>query len=908
MLSSSIAFDSVCVPERSSCICSFYDQVYIGTSNGHVRLIRGNGDMVQHVIPGNRFISCVEVLGEIGLLFVVCAGAIEVLDAQLMRPRVECKIQIKGEVLHVFTNRGSNPTFGLGVATALKVMLYRWNGEKHEVSRTISTLSIPRDIAWSGNTICMSTEQSISLIDVVTQTKATVHEYPNAPKLKKSSRRRSLERGSPILPGKFCLALADGRFIMVLDALGIIIDSKGTPSGNTLVWSSRPLCGVCISGFVVTLHDDGSLVEVHMSDSLDQNGSSLFEKHVMPRRGSRIVAPAPWNAVPSKRASSIESGMTKTEALLSGSRLVANYEDLSAGGGILVMGGSPPAVSKLGTISPCEQFNKLLEADDFAGAFSLFETRVLEKQDGAQLGSTEELTAQFYVDAGVKILRYGRINRAFEVFKKPKLDVRELLVYYAGLLRDDTAQYVVRKLVLDLPLPARTSSLEFCSTKDEAEKLMSSCSLLKLLTEQDSDKGLLLHRAILDYLIYMRSDEKGQSEEERRIRDEALLRGLVTLIVFEGEENTRRLCELCQGPSNLDVELWAPKLLNVGLSHCAALLYGSAEKTRRQALELWADMGRVKETVEFLRSHQQDPELVFVFSSWVLDTDPEQGVEIFTTPTLDVDRVLLHLEKHDKNMRHKLRLRYLEYLAQGSRENDLVLALEYINVMSGGDMSVRPEFARFCGTPGALQKSEAESIILRIDSIDSLSNALTSEKVDLYGKCGLHDRALKILVEDQGDVGAAETYCLKVIDEMEDGSDQDPFLDLLCIFFDPKHESRYRSASIAILERHGHHIDPTKVIAKLPADLSLADIEGYLSLIFVRDAQRSAHLRIEKNICAAQNIKVRHSLMLKHKRHTVVTADTRCGLCREQILTEPFAFQASSNDVVHCRCFQRQEN
>jgi len=236
--------------------------------------------------------------------------------------------------------------------------------------------------------------------------------------------------------------------------------------------------------------------------------------------------------------------------------------------------------------------------------------------------------------------------------------------------------------------------------------------------------------------------------------------------------------------------------------------------------------------------------------------------------------------------------------------------------------NVHAQFKDFVQLPDSLGgKSEtsggayvAELVIRRIDQ-SPIAEKLTYEKVDLFLKCGWHTKALDILVNQFGDTEAAERYCLNACkgleespgipndeDDPNDGKRTNPFLDLLCIYLAPENASKFRDASMQILERHGHRIDPTNVISKLPADIPLKDLQMYLSIIFPKNAGELSHLRIERNLCVAHNIKVRNQLMKKHKRNISITSDTRCQACNKPILTSAFALDPSQQYVLHYSC------
>ena len=173
---------------------------------------------------------------------------------------------------------------------------------------------------------------------------------------------------------------------------------------------------------------------------------------------------------------------------------------------------------------------------------------------------------------------------------------------------------------------------------------------------------------------------------------------LVKALVRAEPEN---VLAFLQGPNCCDLEVGQRLLTDYEMYHELMALFQTHNQHRR-ALELLAEHGQgspeghplhgVLATVEYLRAlgaeHQS---IVLEFSRWVLRSNPEMGLTIFSEPLpgvtpLPVETVLLHLKPFDEDAQHDsakseeggLRIAYLEHvIAQGETKaqyhNELVL-------------------------------------------------------------------------------------------------------------------------------------------------------------------------------------------------------------------------------------------
>ncbi|GBG26050.1 Transforming growth factor-beta receptor-associated protein 1 [Hondaea fermentalgiana] len=931
------------VPRGARSVASFYDHVYIGTDDGRVCLVVAGAQQQAHLVAAGKPVVQLLALGEIGLVLALCNGAVESIDAQRMRPRPAAKLPIKNEVLGIVLNETPVPDFSVCAFSSHKAHLFRWAGDAYEPWKVINIPSPPLDAAWALHKLCVAMEDQITLLDIPSGRALKVHD--------------------------------NGRFLMIVDGLGIVINASGQPSGSTIVWSSPPLQTVCTLDFAVSVHDDGRRIQVH---STDPRGN-LAESTTIDFPVVALVAPAPWNAFATRPSPSNDASHGNADA----NDQEPALEDLTAGGGVSML--TPSAVFNLGTISLRERMEQLFDEDDIAAAFRVYTERVLDPFDetrrtqntdhtrvverrlarqlsiGAQAlqnpdaqAAHEDLVANFHLEAGVAMLRKARFAKAMQHFAYAKLDLREIIAHVPHLCPPHLDTYEPKRLRIPASDHATSSSSASSSLLHFARSTPS---------ENDQEN---LHLALKAHLSAQREKALYTDPAIAAFVDFALFRLYLDPPHQDGDRDA--LHALCASTNNaLEVDTCAQVLLDKHRYHAAALLYGNSAAQRREALQIWADLGAgqlneagvdgVQETITFLRAHQDPANLVWAFSPWVLEKDPEHAITIFTEAVpseknnLAPETVLDHLAKFDKSPRARLRLRYLDHLTrtvvgEQSRAFDLRAAEEYLRVLENCPAAlreqVRTDFAAFIDRPetltsrveepGAGHEStfEADLAARYIDNASIPDISLLPEKAALYAKCGWHNQALAILVKDLHDPEAAEAYCLRHLERIlakekhEESSDElsrqpsslqtqdkaqdNPFLELVCLYFEPALAEQHRADSLAILEKYGRFIDPSLVMSKLPADMRLSDLQTYLSVVFRANVQRLSHLRVEKNLRVAQNIKTLYHTTRTQRRNFGITSDTLCRVCNKQILTDPFAVDPSLRTVAHEACLAAIEN
>jgi len=647
---------------------------------------------------------------------------------------------------------------------------------------------------------------------------------------------------------------------------------------------------------VVSLHRSGKQLEVRRLTG------NLIDSLILEDSVVCIFAPAPWNALPPDENPSLEH--------------------LAAGGGVLLL--TRNQVMGLGTVTLKDKLRQMWTEEDMDGAWYLYLSRVIRpfEADRKMLGdmlvdgftSKEQLTNKYHADAAVVMLELGRLSIAFQEFAKSNADPRDIIFYFENV-QPHGLEYT--PVLIRPPILLRIKSKPI----EESEHLLQRCSMWRILPPKlDCSLDRELITMLVKYLLASRVHSGMNADDVLDILDGTILNSYLLL----GTNESHFQAAKCNAEAFLsdktfivDREKWGRILESKGFYHAAALLYSESSGLKRQALQLWSDIGSNKykdgerngidETVEFLSHHYEDQELVFLFSSWVLRKQPAKGILIFTNSnnllSLNPERVLGHLDSFDPNKRFKFILQYLETLSYLTRDFDIQLGVEFVDCLEKqfGEI-LYSRFKSFVGREETLiSKSEEENgvstaVINRIDQ-SSVCEKLLHEKAALLRKCSWHSQALDILVVQLDDHVAAEEYC---------ASEPSAFHDLLHIYFNPSvpaaKRDAYRSASMNLLEKYGSVLDPSQVVSRLPADFLIHDLVGYLTSVFSNRVGSCNSIRIHKNLAVANNIKIRDEQMSLHALNVSVTQDTRCNKCKNPLQSSAFALDTTHKYVVHLSC------
>ncbi|XP_032508622.1 LOW QUALITY PROTEIN: transforming growth factor-beta receptor-associated protein 1 [Phocoena sinus] len=473
---------------------------------------------------------------------------------------------------------------------------------------------------------------------------------------------------------------------------------------------------------------------------------------------------------------------------------------------------------------------------------------------------------------------------AKELFRSGQLDVRELISLYPFLL---------------------PTSSSFTRSHPPLHEFAD----LNQLTQGDQEKVAKCKRFLMSYLNEVRSTEVANGYKEDI--DTALLKlyteadhdSLLDLLV------TENFCLLTDSAAWLEKH---KKYFALGL------LYHYNHQDAA-AVQLWVSIvnGDIHDStrsdlyeyiVDFL-TYSLDPDLVWAYADWVLQKNPEVGVQVFTKRPVDEqsrfnpDDVISCLKKYPQAL-----VKYLEHLVvdrrlekEGYHTHLAVLYLDEVLQQrpsaSGKDAEVTETQAKL---RRLLQQSDLYQVHFLLDRIRGAG--LPMENAILLGKLEQHEGALRILVHELADFPAAEGYCLWRSEGRAPPYRRRLFQLLLAIYLGPGPSApELAVAAVDLLNRRATEFDAAQVLQLLPGTWSVQLLCPFLTGA-VRD---SVHARrttqVAMGLAKSENLIYKYDKM-KLKGSSVRLSDKKlCQMCRNPFC-EPVFVRYPNGGLVHTHC------
>lgn len=151
------------------------------------------------------------------------------------------------------------------------------------------------------------------------------------------------------------------------------------------------------------------------------------------------------------------------------------------------------------------------------------------------------------------------------------------------------------------------------------------------------------------------------------------------------------------------------------------------------------------------------------------------------------------------------------------------------------------------------------------------STTLFEERILLHSKMGDHRAALRLLVYQLADTKQAERYCEEQHRQGLAEDAEDPFIELLDIYFsDPDREAEFTRSALSLLETHGTAIPPVAVLQRLPRRLPVKSLQSYLRKVLPHTAHKLRHGQVVQSLYRYENLRVNCELVSAALRVFVV--------------------------------------
>ncbi|KAI3367597.1 hypothetical protein L3Q82_026440 [Scortum barcoo] len=458
-----------------------------------------------------------------------------------------------------------------------------------------------------------------------------------------------------------------------------------------------------------------------------------------------------------------------------------------------------------------------------------------------------------------------------------------------------TGEVDPREIIRLYPDMQSCLSEDFQSQFDQANKARD----LQVLWRDDSSTFHHYLGFLGDFLRAVRGTEQGLGCIEEV--DCALLRLYVEL------GDSENLQQLVAFPNECRLDHCVPVLERHSRYFALGSLYQS-HGNKTDAIETWVKIADglhkdpscsdIYECIVLTLSQLHDRDAVWKFADWTLKRNQEIGVQIFSKRPPDdqfeTQDVLVLLEKYPLAL-----LLYLEFLIhgldseEGGHHDRLALAYVTQTLQEEEETDLRE-------TRGKLQQLLWESKFYDVSTVYKRvkSTTLHTEKAILLGRTGDHSQALQVLVHQERDLQAAESYCCRAAQGRNSQFRQDLLLTLFQIYLSSEDLT---SAAVDLLNNNPRVFTAAKVIQLLPASWSVQ----LVSQFFVGSLRETLHqrrmARMQKALSQAELVRHKVILMQASKIKFRLDKGQKCKVCQRDLTGPQFA-RNPQGELMHTSC------
>ncbi|CAN8312975.1 unnamed protein product [Cochlearia groenlandica] len=741
-----------------------------------------------------------------------------------------------------------------------------------------------KTLVWLDDYVIAGTVKGYSLISCVTGQSGVIFTLPDV-------------SGLPLLK----LLCKEWKVLLLVDNVGVVVDTNGQPIGGSLVFRRRPDSVGELSFYLVTVGDGKMEIHQKKSGACVQSVSFGPEGH-----GPSVLAVD-------------EAGDGNTLAVSTFSKLLfyrrVPYE---------------------------EQIKDLLRKKRYREAISLVEE--LDSQGEI----SKEMLSFLHAQIGYLLLFDLRFEEAVNQFlKSEKMEPSEVFPF---IMRDPNrwSLQVPRNRYWGLhPPPAPFEDVvDNGLTAIQRAIFLRKAGMDTPIDEEFSSnppsRADLLESAIKNITRYLEvSRERDLTHPVREGIDTLLMLLYRALNRVEDMEN------LASSNNNCVVEELETILNESEHLRTLAFLYASKGMsakalaiwrlfTKNYSSGLWQDSddlvpylhndelirlsGKVAAAAEAARILEEpcDSELTLQHLSWISDINPLFAIQILTsdkrTEELSPDLVIQAIDPQ----KVEIIQRYLQWLIEDRDYNDpqlhtsyaLSLAKSALGCVEVQETDAEGREARDCSTESIslfesdvrerlqnfLQSSDLYDPEEILDLIQE--SELWLEKAILYRRIGQETLVLQILALKLEDCAAAEQYCVEI-------GRPDAFMQLLDMYLDPQNGKKPMfKAAVRLLHNHGESLDPLQVLEKLSPDMPLKLASDTVLRMLRARVHHHRQGQIVHNISRALDVDSRLARLEERSRHVQINDESLCDSCHARLGTKLFAMYP--DDTVVCyKCYRR---
>ncbi|EFX65321.1 hypothetical protein DAPPUDRAFT_219389 [Daphnia pulex] len=339
-------------------------------------------------------------------------------------------------------------------------------------------------------------------------------------------------------------------------------------------------------------------------------------------------------------------------------------------------------------------------------------------------------------------------------------------------------------------------------------------------------------------------------------------------------------------------------------------------------------------TVQYLQHlGSEHTDLIFDFSSWVIQSHPEDGLKIFIEDLPEVEE-LPRAKVYDflyKNHR-SLALPYLEHVVYEWQDSnalfhnalavlykDKILRLEKQLQEDNNDPAIKCEYqdskAKLRSFLEISRHCSPEAILVQFPY-----DCLFEERAILLGKVGRHEQALSIYTNILKDLPAAVDYC-NICYQSNSPANKEVYFYLLKLLLRPDdavkipglayptEEPHQRQPDIEraleTLDRFPSRLDPVKTLQILPASIPLSELKRFLQRSLESFASQRRELQLLRGLLYAEHLQVHEQRIECQNQKVVITESNICHVCKKRFGNQSAFVRCSSGEIVHFSCQEK---
>lgn len=452
------------------------------------------------------------------------------------------------------------------------------------------------------------------------------------------------------------------------------------------------------------------------------------------------------------------------------------------------------------------------------------------------------------------------------------------------------------------------------------------------LEDRDLESGLL---ALIEYLTEVRSklinksttksSEVKSTQQLMQIIDTTLLKCyLQTNDALVAPLLRRNYCHLEETERTLKKHHKYSEL--VILYQTKGLHHKALELLQKQADQADSSLRGHERTVQYLQNlGKEHINLIFQFAGWVLESQPEDGLKIFTEDIAEVEqlprpRVLDYLLRTQKS----LVIPYLEHVVHTWKDTNPIFhnvlihqykekveALSTTNATQAEQQATQHIRAKLLAFLDKSEHYTPETVLVHFPY-----NCLYEERAIILGKLGRHEQALSIYVSVLGDIQRAKEYCDKVYQQGGNDAKQVYVLLMRLLISPPENwlvgvsppapPQPDLDTALVLLEGNADRIPPLPALKELPDSVPLIRIKHFLTIALQNQLNNRRKTQVLKGLLYAEHLQVQELRMMYESQSVLMTEVNVCPVCKKRFGNQSAFVRYPNGDIVHYSCQEKR--